>query len=1286
MDFSTCSKRYITRTDDNQKPLKNIANNGLEMGERAKVTRHGEYNGIEIEAVDKIYPLFTSERINKIYQMLLSGDINSLINYAHIQNEYMKYGNDVIHYLIKTWCEKVHVSIPNDIDNVDIGGSDLDELNLRITTNVSHELVGKIKLTGVGSGEKTGEPILPLDWIGRIFKGAEDLHREMDKLPSRLGKPPVTYCCTYGMIIQSKQEKKINLNSIDNFFVINKTKFGLKSRIINKSHDKNTYDDILKNSNKYLQVSFNHQDKFNAIILVENGIITKNFKQNNFLTSYLCSLLQKCFRNNNTQHLLEHTIINLHYSRGYNLPDQHFAKVSGPKQLCWRSYISIIEDVDAYVSDVYIDLLDLLILSLVFNELPDMQLEKDILKQFQYTMNFVQNIKTTSNWRNYKEQEFKSTTLINSDNHSSRIQNSILIANLCVNMMSGDRKMLGKFYNYVNENVVNIDNFTNIKQGSDYDYNVELDTRVIAFDMHCYPSILIELQGSLPFIPTSETLQMLSSFIWDNSSSYNTRYKRKHSYINTKFKYILRSLIDIQHYHIIHNPKIFKQIKNVNLQYQWILKNPTYANVSLHNSVVPENIKRISFLLIFGRVYRLDKKIGGKVHNIIICGDLENITKVKLSSGKSTTVYIEGKDRFNAEKEFINQFQKDGDIIDFKQLVPPVGWKWKDDLIGKQKLSLKLISSNEKNLHNTIEFYVGKYKLEAFDGSPLLEQVTSYQTINNIPEYFEELLRIALYNENGNIYENLLELHEISKIRLSHKDFRIFESKKLFLLQPKILLYVRARILMSTQSTITIGPCDRGGNKTNNSISYQYEGVIWRILIVLSALYPCALKSNTLFNYTLDKSTYAYSHMMSMLDDLVLNTKEPINFNEKIKLKTPLWDHQSKSVNKIVDGFYVKKNRGFGDASGVGTGKTLVALSVIIELYNNCKKDKLKLPHKGFLVMLPTEILYDTWKEEINKHTVGLDMVEQFANGTLSGEIKHNTVVITTMGRCRDHPLLYQWLLVIIDECLTVQNKEALQTEEAWRQSSYSYFGVLMLSATFFRSRFDKMTYMLNMLNDTLPKTNDYLDTILAESIVCNLNENEKKWTTNINYFELDQKQKIKYSKILANKNSVGVEQTYTELQNFIRESVDYISLFESSINKITQKNPSAKILIYAHSKIEADSIANKISNVSRFSIPLEKTNSSHIVVSYAEGTFGLNNLTDYNTILTRPPEPDKLPQMKGRLDRPAQQASELHLEYIVIKDTIEEAGLVRLEICKNFYGNYIMPLAEFFNVALEIK
>ena len=93
-----------------------------------------------------------------------------------------------------------------------------------------------------------------------------------------------------------------------------------------------------------------------------------------------------------------------------------------------------------------------------------------------------------------------------------------------------------------------------------------------------------------------------------------------------------------------------------------------------------------------------------------------------------------------------------------------------------------------------------------------------------------------------------------------------------------------------------------------------------------------------------------------------------------------------------------------------------------------------------------------------------------------------------------------------------------------------------------------------------------------------------------------------------------------------------------------------------------------------------------HTVLSLSEGTYGLNDLVIYDTILMRPPEPDKLPQIKGRLDRPGQKSDDLRIRYILLKDTIEEAGIVRLEMCNNFYNNYLMPLAEFYELAVNLK
>jgi hypothetical protein len=63
-----------------------------------------------------------------------------------------------------------------------------------------------------------------------------------------------------------------------------------------------------------------------------------------------------------------------------------------------------------------------------------------------------------------------------------------------------------------------------------------------------------------------------------------------------------------------------------------------------------------------------------------------------------------------------------------------------------------------------------------------------------------------------------------------------------------------------------------------------------------------------------------------------------------------------------------------------------------------------------------------------------------------------------------------------------------------------------------------------------------------------------------------------------------------------------------------------------------------------------------------------------------KPPEPDKLPQMKGRLDRPEQMATKLYIEYIVIADTIDEIYIISLQIANNFYSSHIIPLVNYYS------
>ena len=229
--------------------------------------------------------------------------------------------------------------------------------------------------------------------------------------------------------------------------------------------------------------------------------------------------------------------------------------------------------------------------------------------------------------------------------------------------------------------------------------------------------------------------------------------------------------------------------------------------------------------------------------------------------------------------------------------------------------------------------------------------------------------------------------------------------------------------------------------------------------------------------------------------------KEKEEFLPLPKIKTKLWPHQEKSVANIVEGVMNGK-RGHADASAVGAGKTLTALATIARLAQWVEKSK-KSRH-GVLVMLPTKALIKEWLLEIATHTQGFHLIEQREDGTLFSltygkshpPVDGNSLVISTLDRVCNHPFIRQaaWDFVVIDECLSVQNAGAKRTPSAWRQIEVSLCGVLMLSATFFRSKYDQLFYMIRMLRSPLPRTIEWLPATIHEHIVCQIPETDRSW------------------------------------------------------------------------------------------------------------------------------------------------------------------------------------------------
>lgn len=358
-----------------------------------------------------------------------------------------------------------------------------------------------------------------------------------------------------------------------------------------------------------------------------------------------------------------------------------------------------------------------------------------------------------------------------------------------------------------------------------------------------------------------------------------------------------------------------------------------------------------------------------------------------------------------------------------------------------------------------------------------------------------------------------------------------------------------------------------------------------------------------------------------------------------------------------------------GDASSVGAGKTLIALTIASQLASERNGQQ-----AGTLVLLPSPALVKTWLEEVKRHTNGFTVVVQQANGKLQPQvtIDSSVIVISTMARMRDNPVSNPWRLLVIDECLSVQNSSALQTAEAWRQSTFSGF-LLMLSATFFRSRVDKLYYMLKMLKTGLPESKKYLDAILLESIISQQPETGRLWTVDTRYFAASEGLLQLHKQVKA--SSLTDEMKWSKLNSAVASEDVTDSLRE------LLESTGGKLLIYANSKREAQKWSESLD------IPLYPDISrDRVIVTVSEGARGLNDLVKYDTIVMRPPPPDLLPQIKGRLDRPGQQSNSLSLVYFVLGGTIEEGLLRRLDVASQFASNYIMPLATYYRLALAVE
>jgi len=1279
---------YKAKLNESNKPLQNIANFGMKKDQVATKSDTGEYANISIKACDNINPILTDRRIIKSLKLLKDENIQGAIAVLNISNYIVTHGISALYYTLYHWLTNAinNVNIPSFITNeyTKLEDTNLDDY-IKLTR---HDPVkGKFTINAVGQSV-AGNTVVPIEWLNREFPDAATLHREMDKLEWRIGKPNVNYCIIYSITVLN--EKSI---SYKDFIKLKNSDIYVYMYVSNTCSIYKSFE-LLKANFENIEAAqiMIHDD---LIIFYDPTILIKYEKNKDIKherIGLLASCLQKCIRRGKqNSKLLYDTILKLNLAPPYNLPEQQYIRVSGSKQLAWRLFISTIEDSNVYVnSNEICSLLDLVCYSIVCHLDNDLQFSDTMIKKIALTALHIQNISSLWKWKQGNMQKINTSYGFT---EKTSILDSFKLALKFMPMMKGDKILLTKSINYATSNnvefkklkIIPINDLLNAAV-----MKIQNNTLVVSNDMHCTPNLLIYVQACLNYIPTKkESTKNLSKFIWDTSSSLNIRDKKDQTCENSHTKNLSEIIYYCQ--------------ENINKEYKLNSKLALKKNVEQYEKSIYEiediqGISRLAFLLVFGQEIVIDKT------NITVIFSSKREEPFKFRK-KTETKYIQDAKLINNYINLLLKQYEKPKLIELPNLPP--GYNW---LFNKNKVKTSI-----KKIDDEFIFIVDNIKTKAFDGSCFIKKLDSIklydlQLINlDLPNQlicskprdpnFEMLLSDTLYlkKDYGTQGLKLINMlfargRELVKQNINY----MFEWKHLaYKIPTKVWQNIYVRLISG--DNVSIYQVDRNGKKLLGACDYIYEGCILRMMLLLSLLYPFVVEPKSNFmTFKINSNKLEYVVMLNTIKELMLPNvcRESQNLTSQLhkqpSIITSLWDHQKLTSNSIYDGLINQGKKGYGDAASVGSGKTLTAISIMLKLLNrnNVNNDN---RYNGFLVLVPNMKLIDTWHNEIKKHTSNFRVITQVANGSwidntglnknkvVSNDdcvITSNTIAITTLGRNRDKPKNNSWVMIIIDECLSVQNNDALQTQAAFRQVVLSQYGVIMLSATFFRARYDKLYFMLKMLQSNYPENRNYLSAIINEHIFCHISESKRNWITTIHNFKLSETVRKKYDEVKESK--LNLEKKYQKLFNIVITEFDIVNAIKELLARATKEN--RKCLIYARSKAEANNIANTLNNVSKYP---EKTK-THIVVSYQEGTFGLNDLTDYDTIVTRMNHLDIIIQQKGRLDRPGQQKNILNIDYILVENTIDEAWKLKYEMTNNFYKNYLLPLTEFYKIAIN--
>src|ERR1700733_5068630 len=668
-------KSYVAYIQDN-KLVPNVANLGAKIGDVAKLERQGEYYGIVIEFLEDVKPLLTDKFIIRMLNLLKKEDYVTILGVMGLTSI------DQFIYIVNKWFKQTILN-----EQLSIGKSNKKYILFDdwINTVISDPLPSTIKIIEIGHNQYTGASVFPSEWIDRVFKNGKELHEEMSKLETRMGKPPVTYAVIYSMYIQQYDKIINNITSInyDYIFYIDliDNKY-LSSTITNKPKKK--YDYIKYNN---VIIGFNKDSKQSSESSREVGI--------------LVSRLQKSIRRGRyAMKALIETIDQLNISSNYNLPEHGFLRVSASKQLVWRLFISIMEDCRPYHAIKEANLLDLILLVLITQKCQEYKFTKvvlEIIKRVAILAQYNDQVNDLYNWKKLEEADDISIDINGSDYH-----NAISLALSNIIMMKGDMKMLKKLFSVKKKFLP----FKIPKEKLYHDKKIYKDVVLSSIDHHVKPFIILYYQAC---IPISMTTKEISKYIWNISSSYNVRSGKPHPKIDP----ILRR---IQQY--------FYNYEN-NIKLVPLTKLQSYEIKKIE---MEDNLKRSSFLILFGKKYIV--KSTGKNQEVIIAGDKINQLKIKINNEWHQDNNL----------DTINKYSKQ--TINVSEIDPPFGFRWISDKITTEIRNGKPYIDGKK-----VDFFDGSSALQSIT-SDIKEKISSSTrtTIVNILSgneiLFDEILEL----------------------------------------------------------------------------------------------------------------------------------------------------------------------------------------------------------------------------------------------------------------------------------------------------------------------------------------------------------------------------------------------------------------------------------------------------------------------------------------------------------------------------------------------------------------